>query len=49
MDYVLKYVVKNQNTVDNIAALTLSSYTKNALKKKELEDERTKAQLCTDA
>ncbi len=33
--------MKNQNAVDNIAALTLSAYTKKLEKEKELKDERT--------
>ncbi len=43
--YVLKYVVKNQSPVDNIAALTLSAYTKKLEKEKELKNERTRTQL----
>ncbi len=43
--YVLKYVVNNQSAVDNIAAFTLSSYTKKLEKEMELKDERTKTQL----
>ncbi len=42
---ILKYVVKNQNTVDNIAALTLSSYTIKLEKEKKLKEERTKSQV----
>ncbi len=45
MYYVLKYFVKNQNTVDNRAALTLLSYTKNLDKVKELEDVKKRTQL----
>ncbi len=41
----MKYVVKNQNAVDNIAALTLSSSTKKVEEDKEHKYERIKAQL----
>ncbi len=45
ISYVLEYVVKNQNEIDNIAALTLSLCTKNLRKEKEFKNERTKTQL----
>ncbi len=46
---MLKYVVKNQNEVDNIVALTLSSYTEKLEKQKEVKDERIKTQLVYDS
>ncbi len=45
MYYDLKYVVINQNKVDNIATLTLSSYTKKLHKEKYVKNERIETQL----
>ncbi len=46
--YVLKYV-KNQNAMDNIVALTLSSYTKTWKKKRNASMKELKRSLCTGA
>ncbi len=46
--HLIKYTTfrnTNQNAIDNIAALTLSSYTKKLEKETEFRDERTETQL----
>lgn len=42
--YTIKYVFNDQNTIDNIAAITLSSYTKKLEKEKNNHVDRTTAQ-----
>ncbi len=43
--YVLKYAVKIQNSIDNIAAVTLSAYSKKLEIGKHYKEQRTQTQL----